>query len=251
MGMLLTSSAARRPSPFCLCSFPPVGRTHEDPCGGGNGLPTFRAVPLIGYFILAVAAYLVGSIPTGFLVAKAMGVDIRAVGSGNIGATNAFRVLGKGPGSFVLLFDAFKGWSAVMLLVPLIAGWNFCEDCESVRLLAGLAAVVGHNYTCWLRFKGGKGIATSAGVLLAWMPPVLLTILAVWILVFYASKYVSLASVAAAVALPISALAWRYSWTYFGVSLCLAILAIYKHKPNIQRLLAGTENRLVSKKGAV
>ena len=208
-------------------------------------------MPLIGYFILAVAAYLVGSIPTGFLVAKAMGVDIRAVGSGNIGATNAFRVLGKGPGSFVLLFDAFKGWSAVMLLVPLIAGWNFCEDCESVRLLAGLAAVVGHNYTCWLRFKGGKGIATSAGVLLAWMPPVLLTILAVWIVVFYASKYVSLASVAAAVALPISALAWRYSWTYFGVSLCLAILAIYKHKPNIQRLLAGTENRLVTKKGAV
>ena len=198
-----------------------------------------------------MAAYLVGSIPTGFLVAKAMCVDIRAVGSGNIGATNAFRVLGKGPGSFVLLFDAFKGWSAVMLLVPLIAGWNFCEDCESVRLLAGLAAVVGHNYTCWLRFKGGKGIATSAGVLLAWMPPVLLTILAVWIVVFYASKYVSLASVAAAVALPISALAWRYSWTYFGVSLCLAILAIYKHKPNIQRLIAGTENRVGSKKGAV
>ena len=208
-------------------------------------------MPLIGYFILAMAAYLVGSIPTGFLVAKAMCVDIRAVGSGNIGATNAFRVLGKGPGSFVLLFDAFKGWSAVMLLVPLIAGWNFCEDCESVRLLAGLAAVVGHNYTCWLRFKGGKGIATSAGVLLAWMPPVLLTILAVWIVVFYASKYVSLASVAAAVALPISALAWRYSWTYFGVSLCLAILAIYKHKPNIQRLIAGTENRVGSKKGAV
>ena len=208
-------------------------------------------MPLIGYFILAMAAYLVGSIPTGFLVAKAMCVDIRAVGSGNIGATNAFRVLGKGPGSFVLLFDAFKGWSAVMLLVPLIAGWNFCEDCESVRLLAGLAAVVGHNYTCWLRFKGGKGIATSAGVLLAWMPPVLLTILAVWIVLFYASKYVSLASVAAAVALPISALAWRYSWTYFGVSLCLAILAIYKHKPNIQRLIAGTENRVGSKKGAV
>ena len=224
---------------------------HEDPCGGGNGLPTFRPVPLIGYFILAVAAYLVGSIPTGFLVAKAMGVDIRAVGSGNIGATNAFRILGKGPGSFVLLFDAFKGWSAVMLLVPLIAGWNFCEDCESVRLLAGLAAVVGHNYTCWLKFKGGKGIATSAGVLLAWMPPVLLTILAVWIVVFYASKYVSLASVAAAVALPISALAWRYSWTYFGVSLCLAILAIYKHKPNIQRLIAGTENRVGSNKGVV
>ncbi len=208
-------------------------------------------MPLTGYFILAAAAYLVGSIPTGFLVAKAKGIDIRAVGSGNIGATNAFRVLGKGPGSFVLLFDVFKGWSAVMLLVPLIAGWNFCEDCESVRLLAGLAAVLGHNYTCWLKFKGGKGIATSSGVILAWMPLVLLTILAVWIVTFYASKYVSLASIAAAVALPISALAWRYSWTYFGVSLCLAILAIYKHKPNIQRLLAGTENRVGSKKGAV
>lgn len=208
-------------------------------------------MPLIGYFILAVAAYLVGSIPTGFLVAKAKGIDIRAVGSGNIGATNAFRVLGKGPGSFVLLFDAFKGWSAVMLLVPLIAGWDLCEDCESVRLLAGLAAVVGHNYTCWLKFKGGKGIATSAGVLLAWMPPVLLTILAIWIATFYASKYVSLASIAAATALPISALVWGYSWTLFAVSMCLAVLAIYKHKPNIQRLIAGTENRVGSKKGAV
>ena len=207
-------------------------------------------MPLIGYFILAVAAYLVGSIPTGFLVAKAKGIDIRAVGSGNIGATNAFRVLGKGPGSFVLLFDAFKGWSAVMLLVPLIAGWNLCEDCESVRLLAGLAAVIGHNYTCWLKFKGGKGIATSAGVLLAWMPPVLLTILAIWIVTFYASKYVSMASIAAATALPISALLWGYSWTLFGVAMCLAILAIYKHKPNIQRLMAGTESRFSSKKEA-
>ena len=208
-------------------------------------------MPLTGYFILVAAAYLVGSIPTGFLVAKAKGVDIRSVGSGNIGATNAFRVLGKGAGSFVLLFDAFKGWSAVKLLVPLITGMDLCEDCESVRLLAGLAAVLGHNYTCWLKFKGGKGIATSAGVLLAWMPPVLLTILAVWIVVFYASRYVSLASVAAAVALPISALAWRYSLTLFGVSMCLAVLAIYKHKPNIQRLLAGTENRFETKKGAV
>lgn len=207
-------------------------------------------MPLFGYLILAVAAYLVGSIPTGFLVAKAKGIDIRAAGSGNIGATNAFRVLGKGPGSFVLLFDAFKGWSAVMLLVPLIAGWNLCEDCESVRLLAGLAAVIGHNYTCWLKFKGGKGIATSAGVLLAWMPPVLLTILAVWIVTFYASKYVSLASIAAATALPISALAWGYSWTLFGVSMCLAVLAIYKHRPNIQRLMAGTESRFSSKKEA-
>lgn len=205
-------------------------------------------MPLTGYLILAVSAYLVGSIPTGFLVAKAKGIDIRAVGSGNIGATNAFRVLGKGLGSFVLFFDAFKGWSAVMLLVPMISGLNLCEDCEAVRLLAGLAAVIGHNYTCWLKFKGGKGISTSAGVLLAWMPPVLLTILAVWIVTFYASKYVSMASIAAATALPISARVWGYSWTLFGVSMCLAVLAIYKHKPNIQRLMAGTENRFSSKK---
>lgn len=205
---------------------------------------------MLGYIILAVAAYLIGSIPTGFLVAKAKGIDIRSVGSGNIGATNAFRVLGKGPGAFVLLFDALKGWSAVKLLVPLITGMKLCEDCEAVRLLAGVAAVLGHNYTCWLKFKGGKGIATSSGVLVAWMPPVLLTILAVWIVVFYASKYVSLASIIAAVALPISALAWGYSWTFFGVSLCLSLLAIYKHKPNIQRLMAGTENRFGNKKEA-
>ncbi len=207
-------------------------------------------MPVLGFIILAVAAYLVGSIPTGFLVAKAKGIDIRAVGSGNIGATNAFRVLGKGAGSFVLLFDAFKGWAAVMLLVPWFTHLGFCEDRESIRLIAGLSCVLGHNFTCWLKFKGGKGIATSSGVLLAWMPPVMLTILAVWIVTFVASKYVSLASIAAAVALPISAAAWRQGPTLIVVSLCLAVLAIYRHRPNIQRLIAGTENRFGSKKEA-
>lgn len=207
-------------------------------------------MPLIGYFILAVAAYLVGSIPTGFLVAKAKGIDIRAAGSGNIGATNAFRVLGKGPGSFVLLFDAFKGWSAVMLLVPLIAGWNLCEDCESVRLLAGLAAVIGHNYTCWLKFKGGKGIATSSGVLIAWLPLPFLVMLGVWLVVFALSRYVSLASLATALALPFA------TWWLDGrssmilITTLLSAMAIYKHRANITRLLNGTENRFGKKQEA-
>ncbi len=215
---------------------------------------------------LILLSYLLGSIPTGFLVAKAKGVDIRSVGSGNIGATNVFRILGKGPGIFVLTADAFKGWYACALglllcahFLPEIAEWGsntFGSDprvviryaLEISPLLAGICAILGHNYTCWLRFKGGKGIATTAGVFAALAPAAFGIALVTWLIVFAVSRYVSLASIVAAVALPLGVWLTGNGALLIGVSAALGVLAIYKHKANIERLLAGTENRIGAKK---
>jgi glycerol-3-phosphate acyltransferase PlsY len=219
-------------------------------------------VPVLAYIIVAVAAYLLGSIPFGFLVARAKGIDLRSVGSGNIGATNAMRVLGKPAGIFVLLMDALKGYAAVAWLAPFIFNqfvpadfWTKSFDLHArlnlvanFNLLAGVCAVLGHNYTCWLKFKGGKGIATTAGVFLALAPWTLLIALGVFIVALLASRIVSVASMSAAVALP--AAVWVMSPQNLFlciVTTALGVLAIYKHKSNIQRLMAGTENRLGKK----
>jgi glycerol-3-phosphate acyltransferase PlsY len=207
-------------------------------------------VPVLAYIVVAVAAYLLGSIPTGFLVAKAKGIDIRTVGSGNIGATNSMRVLGKPAGIFVLLVDALKGYAAVAwLCAALLKFFNVSfVDAENFRIVAGVAVVLGHNYTCWLKFKGGKGIATTAGVFLALAPWALLVALVVFILAILLTKYVSVGSIAAAIALP--ATVWIMSPQNLFlciVTTALGALAIYKHKSNIQRLMAGTENRLGKK----
>jgi glycerol-3-phosphate acyltransferase PlsY len=209
-------------------------------------------VPIVGYILVVVIAYLLGSIPTGFLVAKARGVDIRTVGSGNIGATNVFRILGKPAGVFVLLADAAKGWLAVFLVAKLVAGWFFPEagplSLEWFAICAGIAAILGHNYTCWLHFKGGKGIATSAGVLVALVLGPLLIILGIWIVVFALTRYVSLASISASFALPFAAWRVHESTNIIIVTAALGALAIYKHKANIQRLIKGTESRIDFKK---
>ena len=152
-------------------------------------------MPILAYILTALAAYLLGSIPTGFLVAKAKGIDIRAVGSGNIGATNAMRVLGKPAGIFVLLLDAFKGWYACQVGIFVCFHFlpnatihsdadaqNMSGHIENFAIIAGFFAVLGHNYTCWLKFKGGKGIATTAGVYLALAPWALLIALAFFML---------------------------------------------------------------------
>lgn len=191
---------------------------------------------------VALGAYLLGSVPTGYLVARARGLDIRQVGSGNIGATNVFRVLGKTAGGFVLLVDALKGWLACVIL-PALLGANAGEQ-EFLTLLAGVCAVLGHNYTCWLHFKGGKGIATSAGVLLAWVPWGLLVAAGVWLVVLLAGRFVSLASIAAAAVLPVGVWLTQRNLTLTLVTAGLGVLAIYKHRVNLQRLLNGTEPRL-------
>ncbi len=213
-------------------------------------------MPVLDYIIVAVAAYLLGSIPSGFLVAKAKGIDIRNVGSGNIGATNAMRVLGKPAGIFVLLMDAAKGFVACFLAAEICIyysgsfnGWlPSRETANHFMLIAGIFAVLGHNYTCWLKFKGGKGIATTAGVFLALAPLALLVALVVFILAVVVTKYVSVGSIAAAIALPVTV--WimsPHNLFLCIVTTALGVLAIYKHKANIQRLMAGTENRLGKK----
>ncbi len=203
------------------------------------------------YIVVALGAYLLGSIPFGFLAAAAKGIDIRKVGSGNIGATNAMRVLGKPMGVLVLLLDALKGYAAVAWLPWLVLRFSNAStvDLETLRIVAGVFAVLGHNYTCWLKFKGGKGIATTAGVFLALAPWAVLVGLVVFLLALALTRYVSVGSIAAAIALPITVWIMPPHNLFLGiVTTALGIMAIYKHKSNIQRLMAGTENRF-GKKG--
>lgn len=210
---------------------------------------------IVGYILIALLAYLLGSIPTGFLVGKSRGIDIRQVGSGNIGATNAFRALGTPAGVFVLLMDALKGWLAVAVLAELVLvrclpGASPLER-EWARIVAGVTAILGHNFTCWLHFRGGKGIATSAGVLTALVPAALAIILGVWVIVFGLTRFVSLGSICASFVLPFAT--WfttAHDLTLTAITGALAGLAIYKHKSNMRRLLAGTENRIGGKKSA-
>ena len=155
-------------------------------------------MPVLSYILTALGAYLLGSIPTGFLVAKAKGIDIRSVGSGNIGATNAMRVLGKPAGIYVMIVDCAKGFIACVLAAIYfdycVPGPDYFDDAywllsRRLTLIAGIFAVLGHNYTCWLKFKGGKGIATTAGVYLALAPLTLGIAFAIFALALLATRY--------------------------------------------------------------
>ena len=194
---------------------------------------------------MAAAGYLTGAVPTGYWLGRARGVDIRKLGSGNIGATNVFRFLGKPAGVFVLLVDGLKGYAACVWIANLVlAGFGHSPaDAEPYRMVAGVAAVLGHNFTFWLRFKGGKGIATSAGVFLALAPAAAGVAVATWVGVFALSRYVSVASILAAVALPVAAWLLPYSLPLRLATLALGLLAIWKHRANLARLLNGTEHR--------
>ena len=206
-------------------------------------------MPVLGYIVLVLCAYLLGSIPTGYIVARAKGIDIRTVGSGNIGATNAFRVLGTPAGIFVLLADALKGYVACIWMTDLLISvfGLHPENLVTERAFAGFAAILGHTFTCWLRFKGGKGIATSAGVYAAVALPAAAIALGSWLIFFFSTRYVSLASIVAAVALPAGV--WATFGNHQSVALGIATTAlgamvVWKHKGNIARLKAGTENRV-------
>lgn len=193
-----------------------------------------------------LAAYLLGSIPTAYIFGRLLkGVDIRTQGSGNVGATNAFRVLGKGPGTAVLLLDILKGVLALRLIGPFF-------DVQGVlwTALLGIAAVVGHNWTIFLEFKGGKGIATTLGVLigLALTFPklgiVLLLCIMSWGIVFVISGYVSLASMAASVVLPVVMAVTGQPLEMILLGGVFCVFVITRHRPNIKRLLAGQESRV-------
>ncbi len=201
---------------------------------------------VVAYGVAGVTGYLLGSLPTGYLAARARGVDIRAVGSGNIGATNVMRVLGRGIGLTVLAVDLLKGAVACWLLPRValrVAGLDGVNP-EWLRVVAGVAAILGHNYTCWLGFKGGKGIATTAGVLLALVPAACGLAVGLWVLVLLTTRYVSVASIAAALSLPVAVWVVRGDRVLTLLAAGLGALAIYKHKANLQRLRAGTEHRL-------
>ncbi|MGJ3243641.1 MAG: glycerol-3-phosphate 1-O-acyltransferase PlsY [Opitutales bacterium] len=186
-----------------------------------------------------LAGYLLGSVSFAVLVAKARGVDIFQAGSGNPGATNVKRVLGRKAGNLVFMLDFLKG--AVATGWPLLAP---VETTAPVAAICGLlGAILGHSFSCFLKFRGGKGVATTMGGLLALMPIVLFVGLGVWVLVFFTSRYVSLASIAFGVSLPLSAWLTGLGPVMLGFSLALALLIVVRHRSNIRRLLNGTESR--------
>jgi acyl phosphate:glycerol-3-phosphate acyltransferase len=199
------------------------------------------------WLLIAVLSYLVGSIPWGYIFARSKGIDIRRHGSGNIGAANAARVMGKKWGYLVFLCDFLKGFLSVKLGSS-VAGY-FLMDPVLGSVIAGIGCVLGHDFPIWLGFKGGKGIATLAGTVLALFPAlVFLCYGVIWAGVFLIGRYTSLASMSAAVALPIAVfLILPKTEPEFplliGYSLLMAALAIWLHRSNIVRLLNGTENR--------
>ena len=197
------------------------------------------ASPLAGT-LLVVVSYLIGSIPFGLIVARmsGRGVDLRKVGSGNIGATNVARTLGKGAGALTLLLDAGKAVFALMLTGLLMGasshGW---------LALAGGAAFLGHVFPVYLRFRGGKGVATALGIVAYLSPVTVLVLLALFAAVVYFTRYISLGSLCAAVGLPVMMAVLEGPRSYLNLALLIAFVVFYTHRENIHRLLAGEEPR--------
>lgn len=210
------------------------------------------------YLLSATVAYLMGSIPFGFLIAKTQGIDIRKVGSGNIGATNVFRAVSKKLGVITFALDFLKGYCGAALLPFIVAHLAAVPPSglakEILPVFCGTMTIIGHNWTCFLGFKGGKGIATSAGMLIGLSPIGVTVGLSVWFVTFFSTRYVSLASICAALAMAI--VVWPLYLIYLkthgiwfpAVLTLLAFLAIWKHRANIARLRAGTESRFEFRK---
>ena len=202
---------------------------------------------------IAAFAYLIGSFPSGYIAGKINGMDVREHGSGNIGATNVLRVLGRPWGYTVFFLDAFKGFVAVRLALALVArnpaaaGYS-----EFFAILAAAMCIVGHSFPHWLAFKGGKGVATSVGSILGIMPIAAITIFLVWVAVFLITRYVSLASIIAALTLPFAVailvhLKMTQGVVLFYFSAAMTALVVWRHRSNISRLLKGTEQRFARK----
>ena len=188
--------------------------------------------------LLALAAYLMGSIPTSYLVGRLHGIDLREHGSGNLGGTNAYRVMGPGAGVPVVLVDVAKGFVPAYFF----PSWD-CSAVGVLALLSGLAAIAGHVWSVFMRFRGGKGVATGAGVLVALAPTSALIGLLVWIGVVSITRYVSVASISAATLVPLSA--WLTDEAASTVLFCaaIAIFVWWTHRDNLRKLARGQENR--------
>ncbi len=191
--------------------------------------------------LIAAASYVVGATPFGYLAGRLKGLDIRQHGSGNIGATNVIRVLGKGIGIPVFIMDMLKG------LAPVLLARQVLPNHDGGAIAAAVGAIMGHNYTFWLGFKGGKGIATSAGVLLGLMWYAMLCGVGAWLIGFFTTRYVAVASILASIAIPISVAVKEGPGPLLYFALFIGALAIWRHRSNIRRLLDGTENRFVGK----
>ncbi len=207
---------------------------------------------LLALGISAALGYLVGSVNFAVLVAKKHGVDILKEGSGNPGATNVKRVLGKGPGNLVFALDALKGFVGAGL--PTLVGYVVATQgidfvIQGDAFIHGVAGFVGtllgHCFSCFLQFKGGKGVASTIGGLLVLLPVPILIGAAIWGIVFTLSRYVSLASIALGVSLPLSCFFLRHGQSQFWFAAAIAAFNVWTHRSNIGRLLAGTENRFV------
>lgn len=206
-------------------------------------------IPGFSIFVIILVSYLLGTFPSGRLAGLAAGVDVREHGSGNVGATNVMRVLGRPYGFAVFFADAFKGFVAVRFALLVMGRTGVSRHyVESIAILAAITCVAGHTFPIWFRLKGGKGVATSAGAIFGLMPIAAITIFLVWVILFKATQYVSVASVGAAAALPVTVGVLLWSGVTEGVTLlyfaiAMAVLVIWRHRSNFARLRAGTEQR--------
>lgn len=197
----------------------------------------------IGIFVAFLLSYLIGSIPFGYLMGKFIkGIDIRRLGSGNLGATNVIRVLGPGPGFLTLFLDGGKGLFCVIVLAPLLI--HQAPYFTVLQVLCGVAAVFGHNWTCFLSFKGGKGVATSTGVFLGIVPWAVLSSMVLWLITILIWRYVSVSSIVAAISFPIFLILWKSPLEIIIVGFFISVIGIWKHQSNIKRLMEGTEPKI-------
>jgi glycerol-3-phosphate acyltransferase PlsY len=203
--------------------------------------------------VAVIGSYLLGSIPFGYLAGKIRGIDIRKSGSGNIGATNVVRALGKRYGYPVFVLDFLKGFGAVKISISIATNarpaWG---SPEMFGILAAVAAVIGHSFPLWLKFRGGKGVATSAGALFGLMPLAAVIAVLIWISIFWFTRYVSLASLVTVAALPLVILIMTrlnqiHGNALFYLSLCIAAFVIWRHRSNFSRLMRGSEPRFTRK----
>ena len=208
---------------------------------------------MIALLTVALVSYLIGSIPSGYIAGRIAGVDIRKVGSGNIGATNVTRALGKKYGYPVFAADFSKGLVSVFIASRIALRLDTVESTALLEIVAAVCCVLGNAFPVWLGFRGGKGVAVSAGLLFGMMPWAGLIAILVWIATFYLTRYVSLASIIAALTMPLTVLALLHfkrmtEWSFLYVSICLTAFVILRHRSNISRLFHGTEERF-SKNG--
>jgi len=205
-------------------------------------LSLLAAAPSTPEALAVVCAYLLGAVPFGLLFASMKGVDLRAFGSGNIGATNTVRALGKGWGYTAFFLDLGKGWFPAFVLAPWLAASP--DRVLALQVVCGAAATLGHCFPVYLRFKGGKGVATGCGAMVAIDPVIFLVAGVIWLIALFTSRYVGLASILMGISFPISAAVRREpggSWWLVIGAILLTLLILVRHRTNIARMIAGTE----------